>query len=78
VPGLSLAAAVVMRRDRGSANLEYAFEILRFRCRGLVTFRRFVVLHSDPIALPLRDDRAATQPLRVSRSPAPARTSAAR
>jgi len=46
--------------------LENVFCILRFRSRGVVSFRRFIVLHSDP-AHDLHADSAQTQPMRIAR-----------
>lgn len=47
--------------------LENVFSILRFRSRGLVSFRWFVVMRADPEqdARDLRADLAATQPMRI-------------
>jgi hypothetical protein len=50
-----------------SKYLEDAFDVLRFRRRGVVSFRRFVVLYagSAETANALRIGEDATQPLRV-------------
>jgi hypothetical protein len=47
--------------------LENAFSILRFRRKGVVSFRRFVVmtLWSGRNAMDLREDVADTQPMRA-------------
>jgi hypothetical protein len=47
--------------------LEDVFNILRFRRRGVVSFRKFVMLNAWSCcdANALRTDDAATQPLRV-------------
>ena len=47
--------------------LENAFSILRFRTRGLVSFRKFLVmsLWSGQGAHEARDDVADTQPMRA-------------
>jgi hypothetical protein len=45
--------------------LEEAFNILRFRRRTLVSFRRFVILHARHDANAMHGDDSATQPLRV-------------
>jgi hypothetical protein len=56
-----------MRRPRGeSKHLEHAFRILRFRRRGVVSFRRFVILNGRD-ADALRTLEAEVQPLRVTR-----------
>ena len=56
-----------MRLDSGvTSYLEEAFCILQFRRRGAVTFRRFVILRARETANQLRDEQAATQPLRVA------------
>jgi hypothetical protein len=49
--------------------LENAFSILRFRRRGVVSFRRFVVLSGRPgqTANDMHLGDAATQPMRVMR-----------
>ena len=59
-----------MGPDSDEANyLENAFSILRFRNRGVVSFRRFVILHVRPNARAneLHGNQQATQPLRVMR-----------
>jgi hypothetical protein len=66
--GLALAASRVMWLESAGSALENAFSILRFRRRGVVSFRRFVVFHlPDGIAKDLRFDEAGTQPVRVVR-----------
>ena len=47
--------------------LENAFSILRFRSRGLLSFRRFIImsLWSGQGAHEARDDVADTQPMRA-------------
>jgi hypothetical protein len=47
--------------------LENAFSILRFRRRGVASFRRFVVLHAWPAGITnaVHGDALATQPVRV-------------
>jgi hypothetical protein len=47
--------------------LENAFSILRFRSRGLVSFRRFIVMSLWPGqgAQEARDEVADTQPMRA-------------
>jgi hypothetical protein len=64
--GLLLAQPGGMRRPRGESNhLEHAFRILRFRRRGVVSFRRFVILNGRD-ADALRSSEAALQPLCVT------------
>ena len=48
-------------------HLENVFSILRFRHRGVVSFRRFVVLGVQPgrNANAVHDELAFTQPMRV-------------
>jgi len=56
-----------MRLDSGVRNyLEEVFCILQFRRRGLVSFRRFVILRACRTANRLREEEADTQPLRVA------------
>jgi hypothetical protein len=53
---------------RGDANcLEDVFSVLRFRRRGMVSFRKFIILNAQhgPEANALHLEEAATQPLRV-------------
>ena len=47
--------------------LENAFSILRFRSRGLLSFRRFIIMSlcSGQGAHEARDDVADTQPMRA-------------
>ena len=49
--------------------LENVFSILRFRSRGVVSFRRFVVMYADDEigAHDQRADAAVTQPMRIMR-----------
>lgn len=56
-----------MGASDGSSFLENAFSILRFRSRGLVSFRRFIVmsLWSGQGAHAERDEVADTQPMRA-------------
>jgi hypothetical protein len=57
-----------MRQESRGDALENAFRILRFRRQGVVSFRRFVVLHvQDWIANNARFGEAGTQPMRVVR-----------
>jgi hypothetical protein len=68
--GLSLAATPGMRSGSYElSHLENAFSILRFRRRGVVSFRRFVVLtcSAGGTANELHTDRVATQPMRMTR-----------
>jgi hypothetical protein len=50
-------------------NLENAFSILRFRTRGVVSFRRFIVLSlwSGQNAIDLHQAVGDTQPMRALR-----------
>lgn len=54
-------------RREALSHLENAFGILRFRSRGVVSFRRFVVLNiwSGQDANDLHDDLPPTQPMRA-------------
>ncbi|HEY0483662.1 MAG TPA: hypothetical protein VGD37_39355 [Kofleriaceae bacterium] len=47
--------------------LEDVFSVLRFRRRGMVSFRKFIILNAQrgPDANALHLEEAATQPLRV-------------
>ncbi|HET7503659.1 MAG TPA: hypothetical protein VFK02_21710 [Kofleriaceae bacterium] len=59
-----------MRSDSGERRqLENAFSILRFRRRGVVSFRRFVVLNAWPSRSThdLQFEGATTQPMRTMR-----------
>jgi len=53
--------------DQGRMRLELVFDILRFRFRDNVTFRKWVILTAGPRedTDDLRDELAPTQPLRV-------------
>jgi len=55
--------------SEGRARLAFVFDILRFRRRGDVTFRKWVILslHPDDNWHDVRDGMATTQPLRVRR-----------
>jgi hypothetical protein len=58
-----------MRPESGESKyLEDAFSILRLRRRGVVSFRRFVILNArrGGDANALHAEKAATQPLRAS------------
>jgi hypothetical protein len=58
-----------MRADCGDSKfLEDAFSILRFRRRGVVSFRKFVILNAQPggTANALHGSEAKTQPLRIA------------
>lgn len=61
------ALEVVLTASAESNYLEDVFSILRFRRRGVVSFRKFVILNvgrrQDPKVL--RDDEGPTQPVRV-------------
>jgi hypothetical protein len=66
--GLSLAERLPMHRDNDDlSTLENAFSILRFRRRGVVSFREFTVLTLWPIgdANDLPEPEEETRPLRV-------------
>jgi hypothetical protein len=56
--------------NEGRTKLELVFDILRFRFRDNVTFRKWVILTASPHNEwdNLRDEKAATQPLRVCTS----------
>jgi hypothetical protein len=58
-----------MRIESGEAYLEDVFSILRFRRRGVVSFRKFVILYARPgcDANALRMAEGPTQPMRVHR-----------
>jgi hypothetical protein len=47
--------------------LEDMFSILRFRRRGVASFRKFVILHARGFAKVLHAPESATQPLRAHR-----------
>ena len=57
--------------DKGRTKLELVFDILRFRHRDNVTFRKLVILTVSPHDEwnALRDENASTQPLRVCSLP---------
>jgi len=62
---LQLTADMVASESR--ARLAFVFDILRFRRRGDVTFRKWVILslHLDDAWDEVRDGMAQTQPLRI-------------
>jgi len=56
-----------MVASESRARLAFVFDILRFRRRGDVTFRKWVILslHLDDAWDDVRDGMAQTQPLRI-------------
>jgi hypothetical protein len=64
---LLAAIEVVLTASAESNYLEDVFGILRFRRRGVVSFRKFVILNvwRRQDAKVLRDDEGPTQPVRV-------------
>ena len=63
-----LAASEGMWSESDKSNyLEDVFSVLRFRRRGVVSFRKFVILNAwhGKTATVLRDAEGPTQPVRV-------------
>jgi hypothetical protein len=56
-----------MHGDGGNDPLEEVFSVLRFRRRGPVSFRKFIILSASE-ANALRSPEGETQPLRVLQS----------